>query len=991
MEIERRRIDNIANLSSGSTTGDAELIDIRTMTDGTIAANAGTAVRTQIKNLITSESNKTGTTKMTYKLGSEQAVPDIIEYSNLINALSEEVYSETLSNSGKGYLVDENKNVRVNDIVSVKCDADKQDGLTIVIRYNDGTVDKHITALNNMLVTSEIKTIEVSTTKTATFIVKRINSNEKNGLILSAIENMRKELYINLLNGIHLTTGDIGTGGNYVDNDNSYRSTGYSDLSYEKKTEIDHDLPVFLLFTSDYNITIKVFYYEKHTRTLNQSMTKTYTYTSGSRTQIKLLPNYYNKFVFTFNDSNVPSIFDFTKASFLSYEYERFDIQNYIPLTTGKGGWEWKNINTAIAPYVEPRLANITNRLPLIVNQVDELKDDLTGLRSDNIVDISECLRNKSYDYKGDLISNTYWMATPKYSVSKGDIVEYSGRNIFSNDACAVLYDSDENLVDVIAMHPYSSIVIKQDGYAAFSYYSNELFEVRIRKVVYETDISEVDNSVNVGENQFNKNCNITNGYYWGISGTEYVKKNNNNYFVDEKFIPVEKGDVITFTNGAGIFVTFYQSDRTTACNYTSTNSNVINVIQADKVNNRICINNDLCKYIRISGKIEKLETIMIAKRTILPEYDEYGKSLKDNIRIKIAEEAKATAEEAKATASQFTYDYTKRGLYQFGKEMNWTGNYSVDADIMISKITVSATTGVYYLKRWTDGTSTGTCAFIDFSNGRFGFKKTKANDSNPSDDYVASDIPFNIVVNHEYYVEHAQIRGHLFLKIIDAFTLESAEIDAPRQMYGANWGARLDYASDDSITINYHKVYSLQPYNAHVLIVGDSFIEGYAPNSYASLMKSYFNGSVFINGYSGGNSSHVVKMMNYLPNLVQPKYVIIAIGTNENNYETWLANIQTILSKIETEMNGAIPIFATITLHTSYWDNDAFIQEANSWIRSSGFKYVDINKITTVNYDMVTQDLTMFRDDTVHPTDETFAKMFERYKIDVPELFIVE
>lgn len=407
LEIERRRIDNIANLSSGSTTGDAELIDIRTMTDGTIAANAGTAVRTQIKNLITSESNKTGTTKMTYKLGTEQAMPDIIEYSQLINDLSEEVYSETLSNSGKGYLVDENKNVRVNDIVSVKCDADKQDGLTIVIRYNDGTADKHITTLNNMLITSEMKTIEVSTTKTATFIVKRINSNEKNGLILSAIENMRKELYINLLNGMHLTTGDIGTGGNYVDNDNSYRSTGYSDLSYEKKTEIDHDLPVFLLFTSDYNITIKVFYYEKHTRTLNQSMTKTYTYTSGSRTQIKLLPNYYNKFVFTFNDSNVPSIFDFTKASFLSYEYERFDIQNYIPLTTGKGGWEWKNINTAIAPYVEPRLANITNRLPLIVNQVDELKGDFVELNKDLFVQ-SDNLFNKDFVGSETINGNVY-------------------------------------------------------------------------------------------------------------------------------------------------------------------------------------------------------------------------------------------------------------------------------------------------------------------------------------------------------------------------------------------------------------------------------------------------------------------------------------------------------------------------------------------------------------------------------------------------------
>lgn len=82
--VERNRIDNIASLPEGSTTGDAELIDMRVGADGITYNDAGTAVREQI-----SEVNRT----VTFLSGEDLNIPFVWNEDGYIDKFTGEVVS----------------------------------------------------------------------------------------------------------------------------------------------------------------------------------------------------------------------------------------------------------------------------------------------------------------------------------------------------------------------------------------------------------------------------------------------------------------------------------------------------------------------------------------------------------------------------------------------------------------------------------------------------------------------------------------------------------------------------------------------------------------------------------------------------------------------------------------------------------------------------------------------------------------------------------
>ena len=154
---------------------------------------------------------------------------------------------------------------------------------------------------------------------------------------------------------------------------------------------------------------------------------------------------------------------------------------------------------------------------------------------------------------------------------------------------------------------------------------------------------------------------------------------------------------------------------------------------------------------------------------------------------------------------------------------------------------------------------------------------------------------------------------------------------------------------------------------------------------SYSRLIKDAHNGDVAIFAQGGASAFDFVNWLDsYILNICKPTYALITTY-NTTTASRHILETEYIVNTLKRHQ--ITPILATIHPGGNAEAN-ARNQEINQWVKDSGYMYLDLAELLSLNNDGVTADSNLLNPDMVHFTTPTNKIIAERFESDFGYIF---
>lgn len=169
----------------------------------------------------------------------------------------------------------------------------------------------------------------------------------------------------------------------------------------------------------------------------------------------------------------------------------------------------------------------------------------------------------------------------------------------------------------------------------------------------------------------------------------------------------------------------------------------------------------------------------------------------------------------------------------------------------------------------------------------------------------------------------------------------------------------------------------------------GDSYLS-YRPARWTYYLHEYgYDENVLLDGFAGESGVNGRVSFANLLTFSRPKYAVWCLGMNDRAdsdtepSSNWVSARDVFLTLCNN--NGVTPVFATIPTVPNINH-----EQKNTWVRSSGYRYIDFAKAVGANGTGAWFS-GMLSSDNVHPTEQGAKALFARVLLDLPEIMVCD